>query len=476
MWVIALLVGAAVIGVYAFALPDVVHAALYTGVSAVAAVTVFVAVRLHRPRVRLGWWLLGAGQAAATIADAIFFGWPALVAPLPFPSVADAFYLAQYPLSAAGLLLLVRSRTPGWDVPSIVDAAIVTASAALLSWVFLITPAAASGTTLAGSVVAASYPASDLLMLVVAARLLLGAGDRPVALRLLAGYLAALFTADAVYALQVNAGTYQAGGWLDLIWIASSTLLAAAALHPSMRTVDVQAPAAPPLVSSHRLALLAAASVLAPATLVVQHIRDAPLHVYLVATICAALFLLVVARLGHQVDIQRQLAITDGLTRLRTRRFFDETLETEVGRAERDTRPVALLLLDVDHFKRINDRYGHSIGDLVLVEIAERLRNCVRTGDVVARYGGEEFAVLLPGASPVDASMIAERIRAAVEATPIPVSADTSITTTVSVGVATLPTNVSTSSDLVLLADRLLYTSKEAGRNRVATPAGLVTR
>src|SRR5437867_2156096 len=118
------------------------------------------------------------------------------------------------------------------------------------------------------------------------------------------------------------------------------------------------------------------------------------------------------------------MAITDALTGLRTRRYLTQALHTGAARAHRHGSPVGLLLIDVDHFKQVNDTHGHHGGDRVLCEVAHRLTTLVRPGDLIARYGGEEFAVLLPQAKVADLATVGERIRQGMAVTPLAVHPD----------------------------------------------------
>jgi diguanylate cyclase (GGDEF)-like protein len=158
-----------------------------------------------------------------------------------------------------------------------------------------------------------------------------------------------------------------------------------------------------------------------------------------------------------------ELATTDALTGLRNRRKFDAVIDAEWRRAARQRKPLALLMIDADHFKSYNDTFGHQAGDEVLVGIAICISDSVRrAGDCTARYGGEEFAVLLPGLSPVEALGIAETIRLKVEQW----CGEPAITT-VSIGVASLmPTTATSWRGLVRAADEALYAAKSGGRNR----------
>jgi diguanylate cyclase (GGDEF)-like protein len=452
----------------ALGLPDGVRTGLYWLNSGASAGALFVGARLYRPGSRWAWFL-GAGQLAALGADITFYGANLAGITLPYPSGADLLYLLQYPLTGIGLFLIIRRRTPGWDLASLLDAGIITVAAGLLSWMYLVIPAASGdGLTVTGRLISAGYPLGDLLLLALGARLLLGAGERPFALKALAAYLALVIVPDALYGLQSLAGTYHEGGSLETLWMSAALLLGVTGLHPSMREVDARSPVAAPDASPGRLLVLAAASLVAPAVLLVQYLRAAPLFVPLICGVCAVLFLLVLARMAGLIAIQRHMAITDGLTGLRTRRYFEHALSD----ADRSAGPVgpAVILLDIDFFKAVNDTYGHGGGDRVLCEVSRRISTAVRPGDLVARYGGEEFAVILPNTSPADARQVAERVHQAVRRAPIAVGPTAAITVTASLGVASMPDAADSTADLILLADQLLYTAKETGRDRVAAP------
>lgn len=170
------------------------------------------------------------------------------------------------------------------------------------------------------------------------------------------------------------------------------------------------------------------------------------------------------------------LAIRDGLTRLLNRREFMRLLDEELERASRYRHPFSLLLIDADHFKQINDRWGHQAGDAVLVQIAERLAGSIRPADRAARYGGEEFATLLPEADADSATRLAERIRTLLGSTPVVLSDGRAIPVTVSVGVATYPSDGTTAEKIIASADAALYMAKSQGRNAVASLGGRTTQ
>ena len=162
------------------------------------------------------------------------------------------------------------------------------------------------------------------------------------------------------------------------------------------------------------------------------------------------------------------LTVTDPLTGLANRRRLSETLRTEWYRAQRTRDPVSAFMVDIDHFKLLNDRYGHLVGDACLKRVAGALVETVRVTDLVARYGGEEFAVILPGAQTENAYAVAERARKAVETLGVENADAPSGVVTVSIGVAAvIPADGATAEELLAAADSALYESKRGGRNQV---------
>ena len=158
------------------------------------------------------------------------------------------------------------------------------------------------------------------------------------------------------------------------------------------------------------------------------------------------------------------LAATDMLTGLNNRRNFMHLAEAEFGRAQRYGRPIAVALADLDHFKRINDRYGHNGGDIALIAFADLVRDTLRTTDIACRYGGEEFAFVFPETTPQEALVLTERMRSALEARSVPLPDGRLIHFTMSVGIAD---GVGCALEVALRhADDALYVAKEAGRNR----------
>jgi len=168
---------------------------------------------------------------------------------------------------------------------------------------------------------------------------------------------------------------------------------------------------------------------------------------------------------AYHEEIYR-LTTVDGLTQIYNKRYFMENLERELSRSQRYGRELSLLIYDIDHFKNINDTYGHLAGDYVLKVMAAAVSQKIRREDFLARYGGEEFAIILPEITHASAMVMGEKIRSLVEQQEF-VFEDTQIPTTISIGVATLNEEINEGIELIKLADKNLYKAKKSGRNKV---------
>jgi diguanylate cyclase (GGDEF)-like protein len=166
----------------------------------------------------------------------------------------------------------------------------------------------------------------------------------------------------------------------------------------------------------------------------------------------------------------REQSIRDPLTRLFNRRFLEESFERELQLAGRKKQSIAVLFLDLDHFKTFNDTFGHDAGDLVLQSLADLFRNFFRATDICCRYGGEEFAILLPESTSQDAAIRANALRSEVKSLRLQYKKQSLGQLTLSVGVAAFPQHGSTSEELLKIADQCLYESKAHGRDVVTVP------
>ena len=179
------------------------------------------------------------------------------------------------------------------------------------------------------------------------------------------------------------------------------------------------------------------------------------------------------------LEILKQSSFMDPLTQVHNRRFFDERLPEELNRRDRSQTAISCVFLDIDLFKSVNDNYGHGVGDDVLCQVAKRIQTVLRTHDILARYGGEEFVALLPETPNEEGLLVAQRIVAAVNKTPISIGKNVILKVSLSAGVSTLMTNEcyddieELGSQLISTADQALYDAKEQGRNR-AINAGLL--
>lgn len=175
--------------------------------------------------------------------------------------------------------------------------------------------------------------------------------------------------------------------------------------------------------------------------------------------------------LHHALESLAEASNRDGLTGAYNRRFLEETLQREYSRVRRYSGTLSLVMVDLDYFKRINDTHGHLAGDEVLRSVVRNLNGVLREADWVGRYGGEEFAVILPQTDLKGATVVAERLRAAVAAKPVTVG-DIILNVTASLGVASWDAELTTHEQLIQRADQALYQSKAGGRNRVTVYSG----
>ena len=443
------------------------------GMLAVAAV--LAGVVIYRPPKSGPWLLLAAGLLLTTAGD---WTWVILARGFgiePFPSAADAFYLSGIGLTGAAIVWLVRGRIPDGDRAGVLDALIVAVGAGLASWIYLMEPIVAdTSASLSETVFALAYPLLDLAILAVVVRIVLAPGRKVPALTMLLGALVALLAADFVYAGLALADGYWTGHPVDAGWLISAALYAAAALHPSMREIAAPVESDEVRLSAWRFLLLAAASLMAPAVLLVQWLAGVPIDVPVIAGASIVLFLLVIARLGgvvadlranlrHRQALEAELqqrAFHDPLTGLANRTLFADRLGRAL--AQRD-EPVAVLFLDLDDFKTINDSHGHQAGDELLVAVAGSLSGNVRPEDTVARLGGDEFAVLIErNATEGIARQLADRLIGGLRR-PVRV-AGRERTIGASVGISLGRSGHSSAEQLMSEADIAMYVAKGDGK------------
>jgi diguanylate cyclase (GGDEF)-like protein/PAS domain S-box-containing protein len=567
--------------------------------------------RRNSGRSRLPWYLFAVGQGLFVASDVLSSNYERIFGhALTFPSIADPFHLAFYPLLVAGMLLLIHERDERRDRDGLIDALIVTVALATLLWVYLIAPYADSQTkSLLTSLTSIAYPAMDILVLGVVARVAAGSHRREPAFVLLLSAAVVLLLSDAFHGLRLLDGGYDTAGILDTGWAVYYTLLGTSALHPSMRQLSEPGPEPDGRLTRARLALLSCASFTAPLLILERVALDEHVDLYVLVGASALMFALVLARMARIVRRNEQLAVQmvalteasaaqrseqrlsalitnasdvicivardtavsyvspsvlrsfghipaeltgrklgelvhpdeqqrllslcaavaeqapgeratgefrvshargswrdvevlgtnlladdaiagivlnirdigerkafqaelehqafhDTLTGLPNRALFRNRVEHALASQRRDHLPVAVLFLDVDDFKNVNDSLGHAAGDEVLRELGRRLDDCMRSVDTAARLGGDEFAVLIHEAeSELQSVEIAHRVMDKLEA-PIALPGR-DLTLATSIGIAFSDQNMISSRDaeeLLRNADAAMYMAKENGK------------
>lgn len=436
------------------------------GVATIAAATILVKAFRFRSTSRLAWLLIGAGLLQSAIGDGLYVYYDVVLNSEPFPSLADVFYLAFYPLTAAGLVTLVRWHRAG-DRDSLIDAFIVAIGAGVLTWVFIMAPYVYdSSMNLVEELVSLAYPVGDLLLLAVLIRLTFARGRSSASSKLLALGILGTLVADAGFGVMALEGTYATGNLIDAGWLLGYVFMASAALHPSAATRSPRPESEVVTLPRQRLVLLAAASLMSPAVLIVEGLRDNQVDDLVIGGCSAILFLLVLLRMAglmRQVQAQaeklEELSDTDELTGAPNRRVWFRQIPYEIARARRSGRPLSVAVIDLDKFKSYNDPYGHQEGDKLLQIAVTAWRNQLRDGDLLVRFGGDEFVALLPDCDKRDARRAMERLSAA-----------TPFQQTCSTGVACLSDDES-AGELLARADRHLCAAKHGDPSHRLEPA-----
>ena len=349
----------------------------------------------RRREERVVWWSLGAGLAAALAGSLGYYAHYQHLDPAPYPSLSDIGWVAFYPLAYVALIALLRRHVDRFHASIWLDGIVVGFAIAAFATAFAL-DAALAATEGPASVVAMTlaYPVADVGLLVVVAGALavIGRGAGPAWWWITAG-LAAFVVTDALYVEQAAAGTYVSGGPLDLGWLAARCCFLAAVWRPHAprRAVRLQGPA---MMVAPGIGAVASLGLLYLATTTDLHAGASVLA--LLAVLAALARTVLTFREVQALAETREEARTDELTGLANRRRFSELLG-EAGGALRPGGRFALLLVDLDRFKEVNDSLGHDAGDQLLRLIGPRIEPHLGPRDLLARLGGDEFAVLAPG-------------------------------------------------------------------------------
>jgi diguanylate cyclase (GGDEF)-like protein len=426
-----------------------------------AGVVAVVALRgWYDRRMRAAWWCLSAGLFAAFLGSFGYYTYYRHQDPVPFPSWTDAGFIGLYVLAYPAIVLMLRDRI--WPFPRSLwlDGFIASFTAAAFAAAFVLEPAleATKGEP-ATVAVTLAYPVADLLLVMFLAGglVIMGAGGRTWGW-LATGLLLFFFT-DGLYVNEAANGTYESGDPIDIGWTLARMCFVGAALDtvrqaPAMRPGTTRLLFAPAFCSFASLALLYTAT-----------------RTELPATAAALAVLAITAAIGRAVLAFRELAglaesrreaATDDLTGLPNRRAFLRSLR-DTAVTTRRSQTMAVLLLDLDRFKDVNDSLGHATGDKLLRLVATRLASVLRPRDVFARLGGDEFAVIAAVDDAAGALTVAARLRKALEA-PFEIGAAV-LYVDASIGIALGPEQADGADELMQLADLAMYASKERGED-----------
>jgi len=453
--------------------------------AAIGAACCVLPARRSSGRVRVAWYLLGAASASWAIGEGVWCWYQlALNIQVPFPSIADLFFLLAVPLMASGVLLLAKeSGAITGTTKALLDGAIIAASLLFISWATALGSVLHSGgESDFARIVGLAYPVGDIVTATVAlAALTRARGSYRRRLTLLAAGIVSLAVADSMFAFLTQNGTYGNGNWMDTGWVAGFLIIGMAALAPGRAD---SAQVSETGQSSTQLALPYAPLTLAVLTGAFEEadghaINGALLAIGMVTTglvMARQLFTLVenrrlnrklestVAELeAREVELARQ-AFHDPLTGLVNRVLFFDRLNHALDRQTRDHGTLAVMLCDLDDFKSVNDTLGHPAGDEVLRQVATRLQASVRQADTIARIGGDEFALLLENvAATEDAIRAVERVGQMLR-TPLQLEGG-EVSTSASVGIVLIPNAGRTADELLRDADIALYEAKFNGKS-----------
>ena len=450
-------------------------------IALVESAAILVGVRLYRPPRHSPWLLMAAGQVLWTVGDTAT-RWNGDGSQVQrFTVSAGAFHLCAYVVLVVGLSVLHHVRRPSHDISSYLDSGTVSVGLGVLAWVLVAEPALTRyGESPAILVMAVLWPVTDLAFVGIIVAMVTSS-DRPTSSqRLLLVALSLLVVAD-VGSFVLGGAFFSSADALDPLRVTGYVLWGAAALHPSMHDFSTPAALPPSQLNWRLLTALILAVLIAPGVLAVQLRAGVPLDGWAVVIGSVVLFLLVVARMRFaigqmtaanqareraQTELVR-LAATDSLTGLPNRAQGLRLVEGALGRAQRYGTRVALLFVDLDGFKNVNDTLGHAAGDEVLRTVARRMADEVRVGDMVARLGGDEFIVLLePLEDESWAVTVADRL---VDVIALPLTLGDGqdvVRVGASIGVAIGQDGGSNPDALLHEADIAAYRAKKGGRGR----------
>ena len=447
-----------------------VHEAAWTLLVVSVLTMVLAGIRRHRPERDRPWKLLAFAMGLLVVDNLVLFP---VWGPSPARDViSDLAQLLAFPCLGLVALGLVHRQLPNGDREGAIDACTVMVALFSALYALVFAPQTADSPTVLGTAV---WLVAPLLLAAVTAaglRLVFVGGHHVVSMWFIVASSVAALVGHVLRTLAQSAGTYERGEWQDLFVAAAYVAAGLAALHPSM-TLLTQ-PAAPATSTERRLAVgrlsILGISLATPSVTMLLQGDGTPRFVPLVASIAATV--LVMWRLWRLIDERERVrdemaraAIQDSLTGLPNRVAMLDGLAAALARGSRADTETALLFIDLDDFKTVNDTWGHAAGDHVLMVTAARLGNSGRTGDLLARLAGDEFVMVCEDTQPEVAVAIARRTIDVLQA-PLQVEG-VAYALTASVGVATSRTASDQSDLLVSAADHAMYQAKRQGGSAV---------
>lgn len=428
-------------------------------------------------RSRRAWLFLTAAFVSWWLGDVVWTYYELVLGEAPFPSFADAGYLLFYLLILAGLVTFPTApksrieRSKFW-----LDAITVLLGGWMVVWYFVLGPTAvAQDTAVLVTVLSAAYPIGDLVLIFGIAAILLRSveeGHRGT-LGLLAAGAVSFLVADVAFGYLSLQEAYSGGDWPDAFWMIAQLLFVAAAQFQCWQSSREETREPDQATEIHPLSPVPFAAVAMGYMMLIVAGHSAPIYplgglitgaIAVTAVVVARQLMLMNENVKLLGDL-RALVRSDGLTGLATRRYFFELAHREFARAKRYNRPLTALMMDIDHFKPVNDQFGHGAGDEVLRMVAAQIREGLREADLAGRYGGEEIVVLLPETPEEAGAAAAERLRRRVAQASVD-TAGHRISVTISLGVASAE-GCADLGAMLRHADNALYRAKETGRNCV---------
>lgn len=432
------------------------------------------AARASAGRVRLAWAALTVGVLSWGIGEALWTYYELVAHTSPFPSPADAAYLVFPVAACVGLLVLPGEQTGPFRSRALLDGLIVAAALFLVGWVTVLGPLYASGGRVErlAVVVAIAYPLSDVVVLTMATVVLVRSGARDrLPLTLVTVGVACIALSDSTFAYLASKGQYSSGRAPDIGWVAGLLFITVAAVTAMQTTRENREAQELPSWASIWLPYVPVllAGVVAAAN---------PPDLFRNRMVLAVAGLLVVAVLVRQflaVSENRMLvaavteqALRDPLTGLANRSRFDDRLDHAMRMRQRDGSSVGVISLDLNDFKLVNDNLGHSVGDELLIGVADRLRGAVRSVDTVARPGGDEFCLLVSGGADAP-HVVADRVARAFDQPFMIAGHELPMRPSIGLAIAGAGEPALSADEVMTRADTAMYAAKRSGNRGVLT-------